>query len=399
MSEALPRVGVLTSGLSSAAGGVFFAVRDAANLLEARGLSQAVFGLRDAAFERDRAQWHVSSLQAFDGAGPASFRISPALLRALAAARLDVLHLHGIWNFASLAGYLWRKRTRLPLLVSPHGMLDPGALAFSAAKKRLVAALYERANLQGAAAIHALTVAEADGIRAFGIAAPIAIIRNGVDLPAAAVLSARDWSGGQRRTMLFLARLHPKKGVEQLIAAWRLMLDRAPELAARWRLTLAGWDDGGALEQARRQIAALDLGDHVDLPGALFGEAKHDALTRAHAFILPSRSEGLPITVLEAWAYGLPVFMTAACNLPGGFAADAAVRIEPAAGPIAMVLAEQLARDDDTLRAMGLRGRALVARDFTWDRVVEDYRALYLWLAGRAPRPGFVRLAAGDRST
>lgn len=388
------KAGMLTAGLSSTAGGVFFAVRDAANLLDAGGLPVAVFGLRDAAFAAERDQWRVSSLDAFGGIGPAGFHISPGLLRALDAADLDLLHLHGIWNFASFAALWWRRRTGRPLLISPHGMLDPGALAFSPAKKRLVAALYERRNLLGASAIHALNTAEADAVRTFGVTAPVAVIPNGVDLPEESIVTARDWSADRPRTLLFLARLHPKKGVAELIAAWRLLLDRAPNVAARWRLTLAGWDDGGSLDDARRQIATLGLADQVDLPGALFGADKHRALAAAHAFILPSRSEGLPLTVLEAWAYGLPVFMTDACNLPEGFAAGAAIRIGTTADAIATGLAGALAGGDDaTLREIGTRGRALVARDFTWERVVADYRALYRWLVEGGTIPGFVRLA------
>ena len=387
-----PKVGVLTASLSTAAGGLFFAMRDVANRLEARDIPQSIFGLRDAAFSTDRAAWQVSNLSAFDGVGPRGFKVSLPLLRALDRAALDVLHVQGIWNFASLAGLLWRLRTGRPLLISPHGMLDPGALAFSTTKKRAVAAVYERANLRGATAIHALNTAEAEAVRAFGITAPIAIIPNGVDLPEADIVAGRNWSPDTRRNMLFLARIHPKKGVQELIAAWRKMLDRRPDIGTRWRLTLAGWDDGGLLDAARQQVRDLGLADHVDLPGALFGEAKHATFAAAHAFVLPSRSEGLPISVLEAWAYGLPVFMTDACNLPSGFTADAAIRVETESGALAKVLADRLGNDGD-LRGIGENGRALVLRDFSWDRVVDDYIALYRWLTTRADAPAFLHFA------
>jgi hypothetical protein len=174
-----PKVGVLTASLSTAAGGLFFALRDVANRLEARGIPQSVFGLRDANFADDRAAWHISQLTAFDGVGPRGFKVSLPLIRALDRAALDVLHVHGIWNFASLAGLQWQRRTRRPLVISPHGMLDPGALVFSRTKKRIVAALYERRALRGAAAIHALNAAEAAAVRAYGIDLPIAVIPNG----------------------------------------------------------------------------------------------------------------------------------------------------------------------------------------------------------------------------
>lgn len=389
------RVGIVTGSLSSAAGGVFFVIRDVANRLQRRGVAQLLFGLRDAAFAADRAQWRVEDIQVFDGTGPSTYRVSPALLRALRGARLDVLHLHGIWNFTSLAAFLWRRATGRPLLISPHGMLDPGALLFSPMKKRVAAALYEAANLRGASAIHALNEAEAEAVRAFGIAGPIAIIPNGVDLPSAADLAARDWSEGGARTLLFLGRIHPKKGVQELIAAWRILVDREPALATRWRLVIAGWDDGGLLDQARQQVSALGLDAQIALPGALFGAAKAAAFAQAHAFILPSRSEGLPVSVLEAWAYGLPVLMTAACNLPAGFAADAALCIETEPAALADALAGVLATDSARLRAIGANGRVLVERDFTWERAVDAYAALYRWLAEGGDAPPCVRLPKG----
>ena len=396
MSDAPPNVGLLSASLSSAAGGLFGVMRDVANRLQAQGMPQSVFGLSDASLAHDRAQWAVEHFAAFDGFGPKGFRLSPALTRALLAADLDVLHLHGIWNSTSFAAWRWRRRTGRPLLISPHGMLDPGALAFSSTKKRLAGPAYERANLCGASAIHALNVAEAQAVRAFGVDVPIAIIPNGVDLPSETVVAARDWSGDDRKTMLFLARLHPKKGVQELIAAWRTLIDRAPETGREWRLVLGGWDDGGTLDLARRQIAELNLTAQVELPGPLFGDAKHAALAAAHAFILPSRSEGLPVTVLEAWAYGLPVFMTAACNLPSGFAADAAVRIETDPDALAAGLARDMG-DTARLQAMGCNGRALVERDFAWGPVVADYAALYRWLARGGAVPPFVTLP--DRKT
>lgn len=394
-----PRIGIVTGSLSRAAGGVFFVIRDVANRLQARGLAQLVFGLRDPGFAADREQWHVAELHAFDGKGPAAFRVSAALVRALRAARLDVLHVHGIWNFTSLAALLWRRASRRPLVISPHGMLDPGALRFSPLKKRVAAMLYETANLRGAAAIHVLNEAEARGVRDFGIDAPVAVIPNGVDLPDAAVIAARDWTPDTPRTLLFLARIHPKKGVGELIAAWRILLDTAPAVARGWRLVIAGWDDGGLLEEARRQIDLLGLKEHVALPGPLFGQAKSDAFAAAHAFILPSRSEGLPVAVLEAWAYGLPVFMTEACNLPSGFAADAAIPVQTDPTALAATLAEHLG-DDAGLRAIGANGRGLVERDFTWDRAVDAYAALYRWLAEGGDTPAFVTggSALGDEA-
>lgn len=388
-----PRVGKLTHSLSSAAGGLFYSLRDTSNWLEKWPIEQVVFGMRDRDFERDWNEWRVHTLFTYPSFGPKSFTVNPSLLNDLVRCRLDMLHVHGIWNFASLAAFTWRIRTGRPLVISPHGMLDPGALAFSPNKKRAVAALYERRNLQHASLIHALNVSEAASIRAFGIDTPIAIIPNGLTIPNIAVTRRRKWEPQTRRTLLFLARIHPKKGIMELIEAWRIMLDTAPDIAAKWCLNLVGWDDGGFLEAARARVVELGLSEHITLPGSLFGEDKITAFAESHAFILPSRSEGLPMAILEAWAHGLPVLMTDACNLPRGFEAGAAFRIEVEPRQLAAGLTEHLRRDDAELRAVGAAGRVLVENEYSLEQVCKDYAAMYLWLVDGGPAPRFVQFS------
>jgi len=388
----LPRIGKLTHSLSSAAGGLFFSVRDTCNLLEPYPIEQVIFGLRDADFERDLQQWQVKNLFSYPSFGPATFTLNPALLNDLIRCRLDILHVHGIWNFASLAAMTWRIRTGRPLIVSPHGMLDAGALTFSATKKRIAAALYERRNLQRASLIHALNVSEAASIRAFGVDTPIAIIPNGLSIPSFEVIQRRDWNTETRRTLLFLARIHPKKGIMELIEAWCIMLGSEPDLGAKWRLNLVGWDDGGFLEAARARVIELGLSEHIALPGALFGDDKVAAFAEAHAFILPSRSEGLPMAILEAWAYGLPVLMSDACNLPRGFEVGAAFRVEVEPTRLAAAMIEHLGRDDAELRQVGEAGRRLVEMEFSLQQVCDDYAEMYLWLIEGGPPPRFVQV-------
>ncbi|WP_075222171.1 glycosyltransferase [Acuticoccus yangtzensis] len=290
----------------------------------------------------------------------------------------DIVHTHGLWTGLSLAALRYRRRTGVPTVVSPHGMLDPWALAQSSRRKRAALALFERAHLS-AATIHALTLAEAEVVRALLPGARIAVIPNGVDTAPAEALPRPAFM--DRPTLLFLGRLHAKKGVAELITAFAAA---APRLAG-WRLAIAGWDDGA--NDLRAQAAAT--GADIVFPGPLFGTAKQAAYAHAAAFVLPSFSEGLPMTVLEAWAAGTPVLMTDACNLPEGFAAGAAARVTTDRDELADALAQRL--PDDTWRASaGALGRALVAERFGWDRVAADFEALYAHLTGNAPAPAFL---------
>jgi poly(glycerol-phosphate) alpha-glucosyltransferase len=122
--------------------------------------------------------------------------------------------------------------------------------------------------------------------------------------------------------------------------------------------------------------------------GSQFGESKAACFQSADAFILPSFSEGLPMTVLEAWAYGLLVLMTRQCNLPYGFEAGAALRIEPEAESIAAELRVLFQLSEVDRKAIGERGLALVKERHQWPAVATQMIAVYEWALGRGPAPG-----------
>ena len=126
--------------------------------------------------------------------------------------------------------------------------------------------------------------------------------------------------------------------------------------------------------------------------GPKFGEDKAACYRDCDAFILPSLSEGLPMVVLEAWAYGKPVLMTPECNLPDGFAVNAAIRIEPSAESIAQGLQEMFRTPHSALRIMGDNGRALVAERFAWPKIAAEMKSVYEWVLGGGPKPGCVQL-------
>jgi poly(glycerol-phosphate) alpha-glucosyltransferase len=270
-------------------------------------------------------------------------------------------------------------------------MLDPWALHNSGWKKRLAAAVYENANIRTAACVHALNPAEEEAIRDYGFAGPVCVIPNGVNPPAAdqPILPTPWWMKNDpgARTLLYLGRLHPKKGLPNLMSAWsRLDL----ETRKRWRLVVAGWDEYSHQTALRRMATALRIEASVTFTGPLFGEDKKAAFQHCHGFILPSLSEGLPMVLLEAWAYGKPVLMTPQCNLPEGFEAGAALRIEPEEESILGGLTNFLAMEDTERERMGANGRALVQERFAWPVITAEMAAVYRWLAGRGPKPGSV---------
>jgi poly(glycerol-phosphate) alpha-glucosyltransferase len=268
-------------------------------------------------------------------------------------------------------------------------MLDPWAVSHSSWKKKIAGLLYEHRHLMNASCLHALCSAEMDAIRRYGLSNPICMIPCGVDVPP----PDRPGVTRQEKVLLFLGRIHPKKGLVNLLAAWhKLQRDQASP-AKDWKLWIAGWDQADHQTELQRWCHEQGLDTSVRFIGPKFGDDKHSLLRSVAAFVLPSFSEGLPVSVLEAWAYGLPVVMTSRCNLPQGFAAGAAVCIETDAPAMARRLLDVMAMSEEERSIMGMRGRELVQKQFSWASYAEQMHAVYAWIAGNGPKPECVSLA------
>lgn len=382
----------LTGSMSRRAGGLFESVRYLSQSLHLTGSYRLrVLSLRDDYSDDDRGSWRDVPVETFQTFGPRAFGYAPAMNVALRSSQAQLLHVHGIWMYPSVVSSRWA-RIRRPYIVSPRGMLDGWALRNSRWKKRLAAILYEDHHLRGAACLHALNAQEADAFRAYGLKNPICVIANGVErVPSSKGEMAPAWAGripAEGRVLFFLGRIHPKKGIEPLLRAWSAVSNLAKSSA--WSLAIGGWDDGGHEGHLRSLTAELSLEDQVVFVGPQFGRAKAACLKSASAFVLPSYSEGMPMAVLEAWSYGLPVLMTRFCNIPEGFASGAAVQIEPNEESIAVGLRQLFTAPPENLRQIGQRGLALVERRFLWSSIASRMKTVYDWTLGQSPRPDFV---------
>jgi poly(glycerol-phosphate) alpha-glucosyltransferase len=331
--------------------------------------------------------------------GPRAFGFAPGLVDILIKAEADLAYFVGLWKYPSVAALRWVRQTGKPMIVSPHGMLDPWALRNSGEKKRLAGWLFQNAQLKKAACLRALCAAEATSIRAYGLKNPICIVPNGVDLPpretsAGSVAASSPFPPG-RKVLLYLGRLHPKKGLAALLKAWSTALGTQGK---DWVLAIAGWDQGGHEAELKRQATELGLrwsdgvvrksdDASVLFLGPVFGEAKAAAYTHCDAFVLPSLSEGLPMVVLEAWAYGKPVLMTPECNLPEGFTAKAALRIESKSKSMTEGLQQLFEMSPGDRQTMGRNGLVLVQDRFVWPKIAAEMRSVYAWVLGGGPRP------------
>ncbi|HUE45525.1 MAG TPA: glycosyltransferase [Aestuariivirgaceae bacterium] len=379
------RIVLLTGHLSHAAGGLSVSVPGMArSLARLPETSIHIVGVRDRRAPCAGAP-HSENMHSHPEYGPRKFHWAPGISRALDSIDPDLIDVQGIRMHQSLVNLRRHRRTRRPYVVTPRGMLDFWTLQRSAWKKQVVGRLFENEHLRRAACLRALTAAEAEVFRAHGLTNPIAVVPNGVEIDMAGPLATR---ANSAPVLLFLGRLDPKKGVEELLQAWAMV--QAGQIGAGWRLQVTGWGEAAYVSYLQRLANEFSLGSTVSFTGPLYGAQKAMAFRNAAGFILPSFSEGLPMTVLEAWSWGTPVLMTAECNVPEGFAAGAALRITPEPRALAQSLIDFMAVSTAERNAMGAAGRRLVENRFTWARVATEMHAVYEWVLGSGPRPSFV---------
>jgi glycosyltransferase involved in cell wall biosynthesis len=311
------------------------------------------------------------------------------------AAKSDAIHSHGLWMFPNLYARQAAVRARIPLVVSPRGMLEEWSLGRSRVKKFVAWQLFERKNLATAALLHVTSDSEGCFLRKLGLRPPIAVIPNGVDMPDPRSLPRREVIERNnpaligQRWLLFLSRIHPKKGVSELLSAWRDLEADFPD----WQLVVAGPDLDGHGKVAREQAAVLGLGKRVTFTGPLAGIEKESALANAELFVLPTHSENFGVAIAEALAFALPVVTTRGAPWRELETHRCGWWIELTHFSLVHWLRVALTSRPAELREMGSRGRAMVEEKYSWNRVGEQMKQSYEWILGRGDKPSFVQIA------
>jgi glycosyltransferase involved in cell wall biosynthesis len=389
------RVGQLLPSVSRHRSGIFEFTLGLAQRVAESGADVRVFGIHDQGTEADAHRWQSVTPFVARPVGPRILGLAPRLLPALLRARLDVLHAHGLWTLQSAFTLAWAAWARRPYLVSVHGQMNPLAAGRSRGKKRIASAVYEDRRLRRAACLHSLGEHETRFFRARGFINPVVEIPYGVETPSLddplppPVWSDRVEAG--RPVLLYLGRLDPIKGLENLLRGWARARRAGGSAAQAWALVIAGWGEEEYEAALRRLGAEMGADGSIVFVGSVFAADREAAYRAARACVLPSLSEGQPFGILEAWARGRGALMTDACHLPEGFAAGAALRVPPGEEGIEAALLELFALPQPDLDAMGRRGRALIERDYAWPVVTRRFLDVYEWLAGGGAPPAWVR--------
>lgn len=299
--------------------------------------------------------------------------ISPQMSKGILSAidRADILHTHSLWMMQTYYAYKATKSKDVKLCMHIHGTLSPWALQRSKLKKRLSSIfLKQRKVLERADLLIASCEDEYNDIRNYGLKNPVAIITNGIEIPNLSTSVIK-----KEKTLVFLSRIHPKKGIDILLKSWKAIQDKYPD----WNLQIAGNDSTEYAAILKNESAALQC-ERVKFTGELRGNEKHEFLANASLFALPTHSENFGIAVGEALACGTPVITTTGAPWSGLVDNDCGLWIELSVDNLTRALEDMMSRPLDELSRMGENGREWMKRDFSWDEIARKTIKAYEWL-------------------
>ena len=373
------RVALALPTISPLGGGVAEAARLHVKALSSAGFEQISMHTLDERMEKvDPKQWEAATIYQHRFMGPISYSFAPAMLASLMKAKPDIVHVHGVWQFHVAAVHAWSLATGKPYIVTPHGMLEPWIRARSARLKGAVSRLYQNRFLRRAGGYHLLTEKERGDVTEFLTGQPARIIPKFAE-PFASDGEKPGWWKPEfdgRDIYLFLGRLHEKKGVMELMDAWARLSGEDERFRDGSALVYCGWNDGIEGFESRAESLGRQFGN-VLFAGPQYGPDKNRSISVARYFLLPSKSEGLPMAILEAWSAGVPAIMSAECNLDIGFDRGAAFRTGFTAETIYPSLqAAHALGEEEWSRASG-NAKALVAAEFSETSVRDGLVSLY----------------------
>ena len=297
----------------------------------------------------------------------------------------DLAHIHGIWDWRLHQVVVMCRKAGVPYVVAPRGMLEPWSLKQKWLKKRIARFLYQDRDLKFAAALHATAESEAEQFRRLGFKNPIIISPNGVNVPASLPTpTPSTYTSNKARRALFVSRMHPKKGVLELVESWARVKPEGWQCELVY--TMNSEEERAYEQKVKDRILSLGMSyqdkdgnvhsptptqnSNFILTGPLDDDAKWQAYARADLFVLPTYSENFGIVVAEALWAGVPVITTKGTPWEELVDCKCGWWIDlPPKQSLDNALSSALNFPRNELVAMGKCGRALVERKYTWTAV------------------------------
>ncbi len=327
---------------------------------------------------------------------PLRLIVSPAFrsVATRAVADADVIHSHGMWLGVNRHAAALARQWNRGHVLSPRGNLHPACLCQSAWKKTLARRWFVDRSLAEAQCIHVTSHDELAHVRALGFKTPVARVPVAVQRPALNSAELRTVCGSKwphlagRRVLLFLARVHPHKGIFELAQAWAQLHQQHPD----WHLVIAGPDEVGCLNEVKAQLATASDPARTTLTGAVSGTDKWALLANSELVVLPTHSENFGHVIAEALSLGKPVLTTTAAPWQSMREYGCGWQVEVGFAPVKRGLAEVLPMAPERLAEMGRNGIRLVEAEHDPKVVIAKMSELYEWGANRKGRPDWVKI-------
>ncbi|HTZ10861.1 MAG TPA: glycosyltransferase [Candidatus Margulisiibacteriota bacterium] len=312
------------------------------------------------------------------------YKFSLGLAKALqnAVPGFDIVHIHSLFQFSTLAASYYCRKYNKPYIIRPLGQLDPYLLKRNSLLKNLYISLFERRNLEGSSAVHFTTEAERLFSRKAGLEFKDFVLGIGIDITkfqgfsGSAYLRARYPYLKNSKIILFLSRINFKKGLDILIEAFA----RLSRVRQDVHLVIAGPDNEGYGEKVRRWIKEEGIDSRVTFTGMLEGDDKLSALKESDIFVLPSYSENFGIAAVEAMASGLPAIISDKVGISGEVRDElAGIVIDPSALSLYEAM-ESLFRDPNLKQEIALKGKKMAEEHYAAEkiarRMIERYNEI-----------------------
>lgn len=293
------------------------------------------------------------------------------------------------------------RKYNIPYIVTPRGMFEPWSLSQRRWKKKLALALYQKNDLKHAACIFTTAEMEAEHVRALGVDVPMSVIPNGIETDGYACRKSMD---GVKKQILFLSRIHVKKGIELLIEAfWKVRGERSEvrgerlevggeklEVGDDWNVVIVGNGEPEYIESLKLKVENLGMQDCVKILNPVFGDAKVKLYQESAVFCLPSYSENFGMVVAEAMSCGLPVITTTNCPWSILNETQTGWCIDLCVDNLEKALREAMTMEPSELYGMGQKASRLVRENFDYRSVAQKTKRLYEWILTKENKPEFV---------
>ena len=385
----------VTSCASLNAGGLFTSVRKLAINLKKQNANIEVFAIADERGQNDMPQWLPVEPTLFKhDIWLGGYRFSKEMYFEILKSQADIVHVHGIRTWPSTAARVACSRSSTPLVISPRGQLDPWVMHQNRVIKIIMHSLFENRNLKGANEIHVTCEMEKKHVSSLNLNDRMFVVPNGVELGTTDKMRLPQEASNKllplkdRRMLLFLSNIHPKKGLDMLCAAWA---DLAKHFLD-WILVIAGSGDSNYVQEVKANFET-NLPKHSFLfMGDVRGDLKQYLYENCDVFVLPTYNESFGNVVAEAMAAKKPVITTKGAPWKCLSDINAGWWVNPQVDSIREAIESALTVSDGERSRMGERGKDYVLANFLWPQVASEMLANYERIVkNHSAKKGFYR--------